>query len=79
MTDIRDGRRQGFRVNDDRELIYDFHEDRGSFELRRNLREFPHLLRAMECLCRALRLDVDFEPGELTEKSLARGYHEARP
>jgi len=80
MTDIKDGKRQGRRVSDDRELIYAHREDRDAYELRRSIhRESPHLLRAMECLRRALHQDVDLQPGELPDNRPQPGYHEARP
>lgn len=80
MTDIRDGKRQGRRVSDDRELVYAWQKDDERYRLRRSIhREYPHLLRAMECLRRALHLDVDLQPGELPDDRPLPGYHEARP
>lgn len=75
-SDRAGGRKQGRRQDDDEHLIYRDHDDH--LELRDSVAAYPNLLRALECIRRALLLDEsekDVLRSEIPERHPAPGYH----
>ena len=75
--DRADGRKQGRRQDDDEHLIY--REDRDTLVLRESVGRYPNLLRAFECLRRALLMperDKDVLRSEIPENHPAPGHHD---
>ncbi len=75
-SDRAGGRKQGRRQDDDEHLIYRESDDR--LKLRDGLTAYPNLLRAFECIRRALLLDErekDVLRSEIPEHHPAPGYH----
>jgi hypothetical protein len=76
LTEIEDGKRRGRRLDDDRDLIYLWRDDREEFELRRRLHAtYPGLPRAFECLRRSMHALLALDRGELPEDRPDIGYH----
>lgn len=75
-SDRADGRKQGRRQDDDKHLIY--RDDRDTLVLRESVSRYPNLLRAFECLRRALLMperDKDVLRSEIPENHPAPGHH----
>lgn len=76
MSDRAGGRKQGRRQDDDEHLIYRDHAEH--LELRTTITCYPNILRAFECLRRALLSDQarqEVLPGEIPEGHPAQGLH----
>lgn len=76
-SDRADGRKQGRRQDDDEHLIY--RDDRDTLVLRESVSRYPNLLRAFECLRRALLMperDKDVLRSEIPENHPAPGHHD---
>lgn len=76
MSDRAGGRKQGRRQDDDEHLIYRDHAEH--LELRTSMTRYPNILRAFECLRRALLSDqmaANVLPGEIPAGHPAAGLH----
>ena len=76
MSDRAGGKKPGRRQDDDTHLIYRDHDDH--LELRESIRKYPNVLRAFECLRRALLMDErekDVLRSEIPEHHPLPGFH----
>lgn len=76
-SDRADGRKPGRRQDDDEHLIY--RNDRDTLVLRESVERYPNLLRAFECIRRALLMperDKDVLRSEIPENHPAPGHHD---
>ncbi|MDL2342582.1 hypothetical protein QOL99_00265 [Deinococcus sp. MIMF12] len=80
LSDRAGGKKQGRRQDDDEHLIYRDHD--GHLELRESVSRFPGLVRALECVRRALLVEhplKDIPAGEIPPNHPQPGYHPPTP
>ncbi|GGB64618.1 hypothetical protein [Deinococcus soli (ex Cha et al. 2016)] len=80
LSERAGGRKQGRRQDDDEHLIY--RDDRDCLVLRDSLSQYPNILRALECIRRALMVDyrdAGILTSEIPDNHPAPGYHPPQP